>query len=324
MSGVPRWAVPLTRPLELVNAAARALYASGLLEVRRAGVPVVSVGNIVLGGSGKTPLVAALVETLAAAGARPAIVSRGYGRRERRPALATAAASWEQVGDEPALLARLLPGVPVVVDADRARGAATAVGLGATHLVLDDAFQHWRLARDLDVVALDAADPLARRAARREHPRALARARSIVLMGEEPRDADLASLTRLAPRARFFICRVAPRAVRLGETAHRPDWLAGRRVHAAAGIAAPQRFFAGLRSLGCELRRAVEFPDHHPWRSDELQEILATARGDGALVVTTGKDAVKLPRALATEVAWLDIRLEGDFRAILAGLESPP
>ena len=178
-----------SRALEWVNTAARAGYASGVCRVHRAPVPVISVGNIAIGGTGKTPLVAAIARFLLEHGARPAILTRGYRRRDPLPRLVRGAAApaWEEIGDEPALLARMLPDVPIVVDADRVRGAATAVrDAGATHLVLDDGFQHWRLARDLDIVAVDAADPLCARRLRRERPAALARADLAVAVDARP------------------------------------------------------------------------------------------------------------------------------------------
>ncbi|OYV89185.1 MAG: tetraacyldisaccharide 4'-kinase, partial [Acidobacteria bacterium 21-70-11] len=174
----------LTDLFEGMNAIGHAAYRIGLRRVHHAGVPVISVGNIAFGGTGKTPLVAALARVLLAAGARPAILTRGYGRREKQPVLVQGGenATWERVGDEPALLARALPEVPIVVDADRVRGAATAIReAAATHLILDDGFQHWRLGRDLDIVVVEASDPFGAKAPRREHPDALGRADAIVL-----------------------------------------------------------------------------------------------------------------------------------------------
>ncbi len=312
-----------SRVLELVNGPARYLF-TRLLEPQRASVPVISVGNIACGGTGKTPTVAALVRTLAAQGHRPAILTRGYRRRTRAPVLITDGrdADWRAVGDEPAHLARILPGVPIVVDADRLRAAAIAVqGTRATHLVLDDGLQHFRLARDLDVVVVDAADPLARRTPRREHPRVLSRAGAIVVANAgEVAATAVAAVRRLAPAATVVTTRVVARRLHRGGGVEPVEVLRGRRLLAVAGIAAPHRFLATLRGLGAEPVASRFFPDHHPFSEADWQDILAQAQRAGLRVVTTGKDAVKVPRHLAADVSWLEVEAEcvdGSFDHLL-------
>ena len=312
--------------LELVNTGAHLVYRWGLARVERAAVPVVSVGNIACGGTGKTPLVAAIAGRLAELGARPAILTRGYRRRDPRPRLVrgTPAPPWQEIGDEPALLARLLPGVAIVVDADRVRGAAAAVGeAGATHLVLDDGFQHWRLARDLDVVTHAADDPLCERRPRRERPRALARADLALAVGAD-RDA-LAEARPLvcahAPGLPLVGCALRATAVTLAGERHGPDWLRGRRVLPFAAIAAPWRFFDTIAGLGGTFDESFSFPDHHACTAAELAAVLRRAGELGALPVTTAKDAVKLADDQLERVAWLAVELEPLPGALLALLE---
>jgi tetraacyldisaccharide 4'-kinase len=335
VSGWPASLVRISRALELVNALARLPYRAGLRRSAHAEVPVVSVGNIAVGGSGKTPLVAALAHTLLELGARPVVLTRGYGRRgddsvvvHHEPGI-----SWARVGDEPALLARAVPAAGIVVDADRVRGARLAVErLAATHLLLDDGFQHWRLARDLDVVTLDAADPLCRRSPRREHPRTLARASTIVLTGavREPERA-IPEVRRYARDCPILVTKVVPVALHLAGEVLPPSALAGREVLAFAGIAGPGRFASSLASLGATLARLVAFPDHHAYTRGELDDLLTEATARGLMPVTTAKDAVRLPAAYLNRVAWLAVEavpVRGTFedllRPVIAGLQSRP
>ena len=304
-----------SRVVEWVSMAARGLYASGVLRTHRAAVPVISVGNIAMGGTGKTPLVAAIARFLREQGARPAILTRGYRRRDPRPRLVRGGPppSWEEIGDEPALLAHMLPDVAIAVDADRVRGAATAVGeAGATHLVLDDGFQHWRLARDLDIVVVDAGDPLSERRPRRESPGALARA-DVAVAIDADHDALAAAVPTIcahAPGLRLVGLRLRPSAVVLGEERRPVEWLRGRRVVPFAGIAAPERFFATVEALGADIAEAYSFPDHHECSRRELDVLLQRAGELDALPIAIAKDAIKLGAADLARIAWLAVELE--------------
>ncbi|HUK13938.1 MAG TPA: tetraacyldisaccharide 4'-kinase [Thermoanaerobaculaceae bacterium] len=313
--------------LEAVNAAAHAAYARGWRKSVRAAVPVISVGNIAMGGTGKTPLVAALARRLLAAGCRPAILTRGYRRREKAPVLLwrDRATSWEQAGDEPLLLARELPEVPIAVDPDRVRGAATAVReAGATHLLLDDGFQHWRLARDLDIVVVEASDPLGATRPRREHPDALARADAIVLSRTADRTEAMAAFAVLgpcAPEARLVATRLAAVGLHRGDRREPPEALRGERVLAMAGIASPEGFIHSLGDLGADIVEMKFFSDHHRYSRREVEAMLAAAAAERALLVTTAKDVVKLPADLRARVAWLAVEAVpfiGSFDELLA------
>ena len=284
------WALPLA-----------ALYWLGLRlaavlrgRAQRVGRPVIVVGNVTAGGSGKTPLVLHLVAQLRDAGRRPGIVSRGYGRAPRAIALVAPGSSAAEVGDEPLLLARR-SGCPVAVGADR---VAAAAALLAAHpevdvIVCDDGLQHARLARDAEVVVVDGArgfgngwllpaGPL------REAPApVLGRATAVVSNGAAPEGlldgtASRPLTMRLEPGAAVQLSDGATRAL---------SAFAGGEVHAVAGIGNPERFFAMLESLGLRLRRHPR-PDHSALSPADL------GFGDGLPVLLTEKDAVKLPQGM--------------------------
>lgn len=279
----------------------------GLLPVRRLPVPCVSVGNLTVGGTGKTPLVDWLVGELTRLGARPGVVSRGYGGTARGPERVTSAGDREaaaRFGDEPALLARRFPGTPVCVGRDRHAAGALAAALGATVVVADDALQHRRLARDLDIVVIDAtrgfgngrllpAGPL------REPPAALARAGVVVLnrVGAAPALEGLRrSVRERAPRAVLVEADLdfaGWRAVPDGAPVELP---AGARVYAFSGIANPASFRRTLESLGVFVAGWEVYRDHHAYGPAEVRRLERAAAAAGAVAaVTTAKDAVRLP-----------------------------
>jgi len=281
----------------------------GLLAVARAGVPVVSVGNLTVGGTGKTSAVMAIARQLAGAGLAPGVLSRGYGGgqggivSDGKQVLMPAA----QSGDEPWLLAGQLPGVPVVVGKDRRRSAALAVGLGARSLVLDDGFQYWRLHKDLEVVLVDALNPFDNG---RVLPAGLLREPIGHLYRAHAVWVTHADLVPEAVRGRIAqtVRQVQP-ALEVGFTWHQPQrlhtfgagetlepgTLAGRRVLALSSIGNPLAFERTLQGLGAQPVPA-RFPDHHRYRPTDLEAVAAQAGQVGAeLVVTTEKDAVRLP-----------------------------
>lgn len=295
-----------------VMAARNVAYDVGLLPSRRAPVPVVCVGNLTLGGTGKTPLVAWVARRLAAAGRRPAIVSRGYG------------AARGATSDEAAELALLLPGVPHVADRDRLAGARAAAAAGADCVVLDDGFQHRRLARDLDLVAIDATDPFGcghvfPRGLLRERVGGLGRARAAILT----RVAGVAPERRAAIRARFAAACGSRMPEVWAEASHAPiglraagggredlAWLTGRRVAAFAGIGNPAAFHATLRSLGADVVAFRPFVDHHAYSAADLAALSTWAEAMGATaLVTTLKDLVKLPATGSLPVLALEIAM---------------
>ena len=330
-----------------VTAARDAGFRSGVFRGSHVPARVVSIGNLVAGGSGKTPLVALVTERLMAMGRRVAILSRGYGR-EARGRIAVSpedpAMDWRQIGDEPALLRRLLPGVPMVIGADRAAAAREAIRrFGPDTLVMDDGFQHRWLARDVDAVLLDALHPLDNghllpRGLLREPPQALARAHLLVLSADRAPDDWQAAAARVALWSRGVPVAGAvrvPIAWRdLGVGGHMsPEGLAGCRAVAFAGIARPSRFRDMVARLGVEVAAFISFRDHHRYSPFDLGEVAAAARRHGARVlVTTEKDAIRLagvtlPPGLSIQVLSIamDVVWEAQaFWSVLMGQPAPP
>jgi tetraacyldisaccharide 4'-kinase len=304
------------------------LYDRRLLRSRALRCPVVSVGNLTIGGTGKTPAVELAVRTLADLGYRSAVVSRGYRRKSTGIQVVADTASIrlepEDAGDEPFLLARRLPGVPVVVGANRYDAASVAVErFGATAIVLDDGFQHRTLRKDLEIVMARARRPwgngrLLPSGPLREPLAALARAHLIVATGAA--DAGDAAeveeaVRRYAPGRPVLAARYAAvecwEAARLAPVAL--SALRGARVAAFAGIASPGALRATLEDLGAAVARLTAFNDHHWYSATDLQA-LDTRAGelDVDALVTTEKDWVRLRRLPPTRrpLYALSIKLE--------------
>ena len=273
--------------------------------VRRLGRPVVSVGNLAVGGSGKTPLTALVVRLLAEAGHRPAILSRGYGRTAPDPGVTVVSdgrrlrADLPRAGDEPLLLARALPGVAVLVCADRyLAGRLAERHLGATVHVLDDGFQHLQLARDVNLLIVDHADverPRLLPAGRLREPLSAARAADALLVAGADADHDVeATGAMLGVATAFALHRDVEPAVE--ESVDGPRRLeAATRVLVVSGIARPGRFVAEAASGGLEVAHALAFRDHHPYTAADVARIEAERRASGAAaVLTTEKDFVRL------------------------------
>lgn len=276
----------------------------------RIAVPVVSVGNLVVGGTGKTPLVVHLARRLVSDGRTVAVVSRGYGRPEGGTVVVSRGdrpvASWERAGDEPYLIALLTKGARVVVSAKRHEAAQYAVeNLGADVILLDDAYQHVQLARDLDILAVDARRPVGNghllpAGTLREHPLGVGRADVIVVtrcdtVGGAARVAR--TLAPLAPGVPIVETRMKP--VELWEvgTGLSADVSSLRNgpVLALSSIAKPGDFERTLVKLDVNVAARVAFPDHHRYTDRDLEAVEDEIRGSGArAVVTTEKDAVRL------------------------------
>jgi len=316
---------PLYRAASRLRAAG---YRRGVFASERLPVPVVSVGNLTFGGTGKTPAVAALARDLVRRGRRPAVLTRGYGRRSGEPLLLVGPeprAGVDEAGDEPLELAGMLPGVPVVVDADRVRGGLRARAAGADVVILDDGFQHLRLERDLDLVLVDAGDPWGGGWRLREPLSALRRASAVLVTRLSPADPEAGlepirrRVGRIAPGVPVLGATVRPTAVRTVEGRQDPETLDGVRVFAFAGIGRPGGFLETLRSLGAEVVEVRWFGDHHRYTAAEFEAILARARRLEALPVTTGKDAVKLPEdAPVAVLETATVPVEGNWDRLWA------
>ncbi|HEY0173543.1 MAG TPA: tetraacyldisaccharide 4'-kinase [Pyrinomonadaceae bacterium] len=327
------------------------LYRSGTIKTQKVGAPVVSVGNLTAGGTGKTPLVEWVASALAREGLRVCVLTRGYGRAdESRRVLASDGArvlsEVEECGDEPRLLAeKLLGAASVVCDRDRVAAARWArAELGAEVFVLDDGFQHLRIARDLDLVTLDATDPwggghLLPRGRLREPASGLARADCVVITRAELAEdieALRAEVTRLSGgRAAVLTSRVRTRGLMpLGEFGRAEHEVAARRTSGHSGVAAgepvaafcavgnPRAFFEHLRREGFGLSYTRAFADHHAYTAADAEAVSREAAGSGArALLTTAKDAVKL-RGLgfALPCHVVEIGIEFDEEARLLGL----
>jgi tetraacyldisaccharide 4'-kinase len=262
------------------------LYDSGILSTRRLHHPVISVGNLTLGGTGKTPLVIALAQGLRDRGLKPAVLSRGYGRSSR--GVLVVDSNWRESGDEPLLIKQRLKDVPVVVGADRFEAglAAEQRQLGNV-FILDDGFQHRRLHRDVDIVAIDpvewsAGETLLPAGRWREPKSAITRAHAACVL-ESP-EVSMPSL----PIPAFSVRTEIEALCRHDGGTARPEELKGRKVVAIAGIAKPERFFATLASMGIHAQEHIRFGDHHRYTAREIEALA------GDVLVTTEKDAIRL------------------------------
>lgn len=301
------------------------LYRVGILKSHRATAWVISVGNITLGGTGKTPVVERLAGLLAERGRKVAVVSRGYRRktgpwmrriREKLRGAPTTRVvsdgrrvllSARVAGDEPYMLAGNLEGVPILVNRNRAKGVQYAVHrFKSDAIILDDGFQHMGVKRDLDIVLLDAGDPFGNghifpRGILREPKRNLARADLILITKAAGCNLEpLKNRVReINPRAEILSGRYLPLYLTDIRTSLRSslDLVKGTKVATLAAIARPEGFEKLVAALGAKLIRNYRYADHHYYRPQEILDILQEASEAGAeLLLTTEKDAVRLPR----------------------------
>lgn len=311
---------PLTPLYRGVIAARNLGFRSGALSATRLSVPVMSIGNLTFGGTGKTPTVISLVRELVRRGYRPAILTRGYKRRDRTPALVVgpdSEATVARVGDEALELASRLPGVPIAVDADRFAGAKEVLRRGADVLVMDDGFQHRRLHRDLDVVLIDAGDPwgggfLPPVGRLREPRENLRRADAAVITklpeGSRERFGELKDeIGRIAPGLPVFGAQLETTTLITPQGRQPLERLEGREVVALAGVGRPGGFLSTLKRCGALVVDEIIFRDHHIYKRDDIDRACERASSRSAILVTTGKDAVKLPADAPCWVVQVDM-----------------
>lgn len=315
-----------------IQTARRWAYRVGLKKSYRPRVPVISIGNITVGGTGKTPCVEAVCRIILKAGKKPAILTRGYGGKFKGNYAIVSDGDKilltpSEAGDEPVLLANALPGVPVLVGADRKTTAKLAVekfGVGA--LLLDDGFQHLRLARDLDIITMDATNPFANghclpRGFLREKLQALTAANLILLTHADKIDDGKIEILKkkiqkLSGQTPILKTRHKPTGcidVKTGETKGLQA-LKELKVLAFAGIGNPEIFFQSLKELGATVLQSEPFPDHHVYKQHEIKKLddWADLMNADALT-TTEKDRARLTSFPPTAKPILSLCMELDI-----------
>ncbi|NQV43655.1 MAG: tetraacyldisaccharide 4'-kinase [Rhodospirillales bacterium] len=278
-------------------------------------VPVICVGNLIAGGTGKTPVVMDLASRLLARGGRPHLVSRGYGGTEKGPLQVFADRhDARQVGDEALLLSAI---APVWVATNRQDACRTATVGGATCMIFDDGFQDPSVIRDLSLVIVDGgygfgnehmipAGPL-----REPIVKGLDRANAVIVIGED----TCGVIERIAGR-----CPVLRASLKPGAEA---AVLKGQPVFAFAGIGRPEKFFDTLRQAGCDVRGTRVFDDHHNFTRTELDALKADANRDGLKLVTTAKDLIRIPQQARNGIAVLTVDLVWEDESAINALLEP-
>lgn len=317
-------------------------YKHGLLRYHTLGCQVVSVGNLTVGGTGKTPVVEKLARSLEQSGRRVAILSRGYKREKQpEPHLWKKKLTFQDTseapsivsdgdrllldsrysGDEPYMLAKNLPGVSVIVGKNRVRSGLHAIKkLGCDTLILDDGFQHLALKHRLDVVLVDRTNPFGNgrtlpRGILREPPKNIKRAGFIFITKSNGDGAEELrnELRALNPTAEISECRHCPRFLRevFGKEEKPLEFLAGKKVLALSGIAVPAGFEAELEKFGATLVHKERFADHHRFSPQEIMNVVNKAVEVGAeAIITTEKDAVRIPQLDRMDIPMYFMRVE--------------
>lgn len=277
----------------------------------KAAVPVICIGNLTAGGAGKTPVSEAVRERITALGLRAATLSRGHGGRQAGPLKVDPSFhTFRDTGDEPLLLAAA---GEAWIGRDRPEAARAMAGAGIQAIVMDDGHQNPSLAKDLTLIVIDAGDPfgnghvLPRGPLREPVAEGLARADAIILMGEGEIPPEAAASGKPVLRARV-------------EPAAPPP--AGPLV-AFAGIGRPQKFLDTLAAAGGQIAEALPFPDHHPYSAGDIALLKDIARRDGALLITTSKDHVRLPPDIRAEVKVFPVTARFSDIAALDALLAP-
>jgi tetraacyldisaccharide 4'-kinase len=303
-----------------------ACYAHAFFKQKKVSQRVISVGNITLGGTGKTPAVMQIAGVLRRNRKHPVVISRGYGRNDESALVVVSDGKQVLVdaatgGDEPVLIGSKLVDVPVVADSNRFRAALFARHkFGNDTIILDDGFQHLKIQRDLDIVLLDAVDPFGNgklfpAGILREPLSALHRAHAVVITGTErvENPGPLKSVIRQYTRARIFTsCQIPSDLVDVTTGERKPlSALRGAAVLAFSGIARPASFVSLLRSLGAEVKAELPYPDHYAYKSSDLAAIAQRAADERIdMIVTTEKDAVRLRDLSSGGIVALRVELK--------------
>jgi tetraacyldisaccharide 4'-kinase len=319
-------------------------YNHGMLKQQHFGKLVLSVGNITVGGTGKTPVTIDLAQRLINSGRKVAVLSRGYRRLSKEEVVVVSdgrqvLVSSQDAGDEPYMIASTVPQATVIVGAKRAQTAKVAEErYGCDTIILDDGFQHFGMARDVDVVLVDYNDDLENDhllpAGRLREPLSgLARADWVVITKvpeqyDEQRMAHLRALiSRHAPNAELSACRMVPTALTpfgCPDVTLSAATLRKMPVFAFSGIARPEAFLQQLHSIGTNVAGQKNFPDHHWYTHQDVASIKRESEAVNAeLVVTTDKDAVKLPSAIVKELPLAVLRQRLDWLGPIPASDRP-
>ncbi|MDO5386889.1 MAG: tetraacyldisaccharide 4'-kinase [Pseudomonadota bacterium] len=270
-------------------------------------IPVICVGNLTAGGSGKTPTAVSLAKILKHSGKNPFFVSRGYGGRLQNVIVDSERHTAADTGDEPLLLSRE---APVALNADRGKAAVLALQNGADVIIMDDGFQNPTLHKDLSFLIIDGGfgfgngRPVPAGPLRENLDKGLARADAAVIIGD-----DQCGVRSLLGDLPVFEGRICPEPV--------PDSQNIKAI-AFAGIGRPGKFYASLKECGVNIIATHDFPDHHFYTKDELQKLMNEAQEKSAVLYTTAKDFVKIPAALRPHFRVLEISIKWKDEAALA------
>ncbi len=287
----------LLLPAGMLYSAATSLRLK-IKQPRKVSVPVICIGNLTAGGTGKTPTAAAMAELLRECGKKPAFVSRGYGGRLCGVMVDPKTHRASDVGDEPLLLARE---APVSINPDRFAAALKAIENGADALIMDDGFQNPGLFKDLSFLIFDGAFgignglPVPAGPLRENFSAGIKRAQAAVIIGE-----DRHNLVEKIKDIPVFKARIVPEL----------PALVSDKVIAFAGIGRPEKFYNSLREKGIEPVATADFPDHHFYTRQELEKLLEQARRQNAELITTAKDFVKIPPEMQPGFKVLEIKIE--------------
>ncbi len=314
---------PLLKLYDLLVGIRNGLYDRALLKISRLDKPVISIGNLSMGGAGKSPVTSALTDLLCKAGLKVAVLSRGYGRMEPETSrIAKPWGDWRLFGDEPVMIARRNPAARVCVGPTRLAAAQTVADWDPDVFLIDDGFQHRKLHRDLDVVLLDVTQPMPRRVSThlfREHLPSLRRAHVVLLTrwdGVQNLSPWENAVRRINSDVIIQPVLFRPQAVHFLTDAEPVscEYLKGRRVAAWSGIANPDKFFLSLQSLGAELVHSLALKDHEPLSPELRQRFIQESRDQGAeLIITTEKDAVKLEKSPNFDIIMAFLSIETDW-----------
>ena len=269
-------------------------------------IPVICVGNIVAGGAGKTPMAIDIAARLKNIGKNPHIITRGYGGDARGPLMVEAGSNWHDTGDEAILLSSA---APTWVAKDRKAGVIAATNNGADVAILDDGFQNPSVEKDLSIVVVDGgfgfgnkmllpAGPL-----RESINSGISRAGAMVIVGEDKYNSK-DTVKQANPAIEILQARLQP------ISSDELDELKNRDVIAFAGIGRPEKFFETLLELGCNIKSTHSFPDHHEYSLGDISPILEMAEKINAVVVTTEKDAVKIPANMLEKITVIKVGIK--------------